>query len=903
MAAFESCPKHNMVAYLEKTEGNAQFHEIVDFLSRSSIFYALTVSPNVSTSLIEQFWNSAVSQTVNNVSQIKATISGQTVLISESSIRRDLLFNDDNGIDCLTVADIYENLPLMGYEGDLTTLTFQKALFSPQWKYLIHTIIHCLSSKSTSWDQFPTNVASAVICLATDRTFNFSKMIFDGMNRNLEAKKKFLMYPRFVQVFLNNQLQNIPAPLDNFPIPVLSKKVFTNMTRKGLHFSGHVTPLFPTMLVPAVVEEGEESSYRPDNTHSPSINLEGTGRSEGDQVQLPHDSPLSGGHTSDRAEGGLNLEELFVLCTNLSNRVLILETYKDAQAVEILKLKTRIKKLKKKCKPIISHHRAWLRSVSILSMNKKLGKKESVSKQGRKKAKPGPTLDDSAFDDLDVNLAYGMDYMETEEAVNEGRQISTVAPEVSTVNISTGSRPEVSTATLMTLPTTTSVFDNEDITLAETLLKIKDDKAKLKGVATKEVEESDLPARSVLTLKPLIKIDPKDKGKGILEEEPEPVKKLKKSDLYAAQLAMDEEVARQVNAEWQAELERERVAAEEATQTVVASDFDEIQARINADTLLAERLQEEEREKFTSIQDFVPIGSAEDERLIEKMNKKAAGEDTSKKEKVLEEPDSTKMEVKQEEVEESTRKGSPRMKRMSKRRKTDSDLEEEEHLKTFLKIVPDEEERIDYEVLEKRFPIINWESKFYHYDRHGAEALQTGPLNMIKSLDGLKLFSENGDKEGVDLVLWGDLRTVFDANAKDELWQNQERWNLKSWDFYENCWVHTLILEDGTKIHMLVERKYLLIKETLNRMMSLKLVLVPAQHQELASLEQTTSGKDFSNPLMADNLPKPLDIPVQTATGKETSNPFMLVVCQKLTSQLSCVAVLRDVVKDTKTGS
>ncbi|GKC84710.1 hypothetical protein Tco_1140427 [Tanacetum coccineum] len=43
MAAFKSGPKHNMVAYLEKTGGNAQFHEIVDFLSRSSIFYALTL--------------------------------------------------------------------------------------------------------------------------------------------------------------------------------------------------------------------------------------------------------------------------------------------------------------------------------------------------------------------------------------------------------------------------------------------------------------------------------------------------------------------------------------------------------------------------------------------------------------------------------------------------------------------------------------------------------------------------------------------------------------------------------------------------------------------------------------------------------------------------------------------
>ncbi|GKC85546.1 hypothetical protein Tco_1141263 [Tanacetum coccineum] len=240
MVVLESCPKHNMVTYLEKTKGNAQFHEIVDFLSQSSIFYALTVSPNFSTSLIEQFWNSAVSQTVNNVSQIKATVSGQTVLISESSIRRDLLFNDDNEIECLTVANIYENLPLMG-------------------------------SKSTSWDQFPTNVASVVIFLATDRTFNFSKMIFDGMNRNLEAKKKFLMYPRFVQVFLNIQLQNIPAPLDNLLILVLSKKVFTNMTRRGLHFSGHVTPLFPTMLVPAVVKEGEglRTHTKPQPTPSP----------------------------------------------------------------------------------------------------------------------------------------------------------------------------------------------------------------------------------------------------------------------------------------------------------------------------------------------------------------------------------------------------------------------------------------------------------------------------------------------------------------------------------------------------------------------------------------------------------------------------------------------------------
>ncbi|GKF57375.1 hypothetical protein Tco_0170912, partial [Tanacetum coccineum] len=126
-----------------------------------------------------------------------------------------------------------------------------------------------------------------------------------------------------------------------------------------------------------------ESSSRHDTTQVPRDSLEGTDRSKGDQV-------------------------------------LDLQKVKDAQAVEIFKLKKRIKKLEKKCKPSISHHRVWLKSVQRLSMKKRLGKKESVSKQGRKNAKSKPTLD--IFDDLDADLAHGMDYMETEEVVNEGKQ-------------------------------------------------------------------------------------------------------------------------------------------------------------------------------------------------------------------------------------------------------------------------------------------------------------------------------------------------------------------------------------------------------------------------------------------------------------------------------------------------
>ncbi|GJT82475.1 hypothetical protein Tco_1056817 [Tanacetum coccineum] len=133
MVVLESCPKHNMVAYLEKTEGNAEFHEVIDFLARSSIHHALTVSPVVSTTFVEQFWMSAKSKIINNVRYITAKVAGKPVSISEASIRSDLLFDDADGIDSLPNQAIFDAIQLMGYEGDLTVLTFNKALFSPQW--------------------------------------------------------------------------------------------------------------------------------------------------------------------------------------------------------------------------------------------------------------------------------------------------------------------------------------------------------------------------------------------------------------------------------------------------------------------------------------------------------------------------------------------------------------------------------------------------------------------------------------------------------------------------------------------------------------------------------------------------------------------------------------------------
>ncbi|GJV22595.1 hypothetical protein Tco_1371615 [Tanacetum coccineum] len=208
MSSPKFAETHNVVAFLEKPKESDGFAEIIDFLKASSIYYALTVNPVIYTSCIEQFWATAKVQTVNGVRQLQALVDKKRVIVTESSIRRDLHLDDAEGTDCLPTATIFEELARMGYEKPSQKLTFYKAFFSPQWKYFIHTITQCLSAKSTAWNEFSSFMASLIICLATNQKFNLSKYIFDAMVKHLDGGVKFLMYPCFLQVFINQQLVN-----------------------------------------------------------------------------------------------------------------------------------------------------------------------------------------------------------------------------------------------------------------------------------------------------------------------------------------------------------------------------------------------------------------------------------------------------------------------------------------------------------------------------------------------------------------------------------------------------------------------------------------------------------------------------------------------------------------------
>ncbi|GJS41924.1 hypothetical protein Tco_0566967 [Tanacetum coccineum] len=110
MAALKFASLHNMVAFLDKPTESDGFEQIVDFLNAHPIKYALTVNLTIYSECIEQFWATAEVKTVNEEVHIQALVDKKKVIITETSIRRDLQLADENGTECLPNATIFAEL-------------------------------------------------------------------------------------------------------------------------------------------------------------------------------------------------------------------------------------------------------------------------------------------------------------------------------------------------------------------------------------------------------------------------------------------------------------------------------------------------------------------------------------------------------------------------------------------------------------------------------------------------------------------------------------------------------------------------------------------------------------------------------------------------------------------------
>ncbi|GKC95739.1 hypothetical protein Tco_1161181 [Tanacetum coccineum] len=225
MAAIKYRDEHNKVGFLEKPKGSDDYHQILDFLRGSHIRYALTHDPIIYDSLVKQFWSTAsLRASKEGPPAILATIDRTPYTITESLVRSQLQLDDEGGVEDLPIADIYLGMDNLGYPSE-GKLTFFKNKFSPQWRFLVHTIMHCLSTKSGSWDQFGSQLAIAIICLTEGRRYNWSSYIFKGMVNNINNPKKFLMFPRFLQMILEIE----PKNTKQYHAFKLTSKMFANI--------------------------------------------------------------------------------------------------------------------------------------------------------------------------------------------------------------------------------------------------------------------------------------------------------------------------------------------------------------------------------------------------------------------------------------------------------------------------------------------------------------------------------------------------------------------------------------------------------------------------------------------------------------------------------------------------
>ncbi|GJR73587.1 hypothetical protein Tco_0085952 [Tanacetum coccineum] len=628
------------------------------------------------------------------------------------------------------------------------------------------------------------------------------------------------------------------------------------------------------------------------------------------------------------------------------------------EALEIKSLKAQVKKLKKQARPFILHHKAWLRTVKRKNQNKKkvlkTSKRRSVFKQGRKtvkSSKGAPTVPtNTEWDDLDMDIDDTMDYTLAQDKGNTDKvnekgestaqqqstdrqdegtdmpKVSTARTKLSTDKVEEGTaepEPRESTSSAaQTTPTPTPTTFGDDETIAQVLLNMSQAKAvskeKEKGVEIRNAENAERPrttsTRSVLTLKPLPKIDPNDKGKKRIEEDEESdteSEEITEAKKKFDQIAHDEEVARKMQEEWEAEEERKRLTEEEATKTALSNEYDFIQARIEADRLLAERVQEAEREQFTVEErakflhdtiatqrrilaqqrseairnkpptknqfrnqmmtylkhvgnkkhadlktksfdeikalyekvkrfddSFITIGSTEDERKIKEMNEGAS--DPDKKKKIVKEDVSAKVPAKQDVAEQGTkkRKGGHMKMIARKRKRPQPDVDSDDEHRKCLKIVTFEG-TIDSEIMETKSFIskldkvsspegdylvvyrVNGNFRAFNYLMEVLHIFDRQDLFHLYDLV-MKQYSES-TPEGIELILWGDLKIMMESSIEvtdqGDFWNDQQDWEIVTWRLYEACGVCILEFKDGTVIHMLVERKYPLSKELLQRML------------------------------------------------------------------------------------
>ncbi|GKC14565.1 retrovirus-related pol polyprotein from transposon TNT 1-94 [Tanacetum coccineum] len=584
--------------------------------------------------------------------QFTTLVRWEKIIVTKASVRRDLQLNDEEGTDCLLNATIFVELTRMG-----------ERLF---WKR--NTLISTKTLKNEGMVQAQEEMGEGS---ANPTDPHHTPTIIQPSTSQPQKKQK----PRKPKR-KDTEVPQPSGPTDNVADEAVYEEMDDSLERAATTATsldaeqdrGNInkTQSKATLNEPSSLGTSSGSGPRRQETMGDTIAQTGFENVS----KLSNDPLLARGNTLRSGEDSLKLKELMELCTNLQNRVIDLEKTKTSQAQEITSLKRRVKRLEKKGGSR-THGLKRLYKVGLSrrvesSEDEGLGE-EDASKQGR--------IDDiDANEDIyQVNIhrdkdMFGLNDLEGDEVIVETEVAS------KDVNLSV-----------------------DEVTLAQALAALKSAKPKADKVMLQEPEQGTITTTTAATTVTAASTRPKAKGLVIHEEE------------QATTPTVSSQQPSQVKVQDKDEFDEEERLAREKDEANVAltEEWNDIQAKIDADYQLAQRLQAQEQEELTDAEKarlFVQFLEQRRKyfaakRAEEKRNRPPTKsqqrsiitelvEESSKKAEVMEES-SKKAEAEIAQESNSKRAGEELEQESFKKQKVEEDKESKE-LKQYLEIIPDD---------------------------------------------------------------------------------------------------------------------------------------------------------------------------------------------------------------------
>ncbi|GJY21259.1 hypothetical protein Tco_0393825 [Tanacetum coccineum] len=551
----------------------------------------------------------------------------------------------------------------------------------------------------------------------------------------------------------------------------------------------------------------------------------------------PNDyTPTDAFQTSGGDEGLLDIYALNREVRRLKKQTL-------AQAKLIRKLKAKLKKLSKLVQPVIKHHAFWVENQNLKKQKrrrKKHKKKVSSVKLGRNKDE-GTLSEEHYVQEEDTADPFFDDIVDKDAAITP--DLERKSDETEEVNIEEKEASNVKSGETEELDLETTQSTARQGTITPRTLNFEDEAGPSSPLRPIQVMESEEQLKVAEVLVAMSRprglsipgsiqtqpqqssqgTDPKDKGKGIFVEEPKK-KKMTLQQIRALETTNDEEVARKIQAEWDAEEEGKRFEELKKAKTTLRKPTSLAQERNQMMNFLKgqgyKNLQKlkypQMKELYDKVQasikdsfkDFIPMDSEKEREMLNEREAKRLLR--KRKATISEEQPSKKPKLRTETIDE---------------------------LRNYLRVVDFEKNAQDRESLEgismiTELQVIDSPDGEYliiHRANNHFRAFDTlwEILHILDRQDLYHLYRvvqdyyEHIPPTGLGLMLLGDLTIIWETaeTSDDDFWKDQEEWEIIRWRFHESSGVHTLEIEDGTMIHMLAERRYPLSRELMIRML------------------------------------------------------------------------------------